>query len=68
MRLHGWVYDLETGGVSYWDDDLKRFVVETSDGKFTKREPSQLAQSLILWPVKQVLCSWSRGEESPISR
>jgi carbonic anhydrase len=28
VRLHGWVYDLETGAVSYWDDDLKRFVAE----------------------------------------
>jgi len=27
-RLQGWVYDIETGRVSYWDDDLKRFVAE----------------------------------------
>ena len=28
VRLHGWVYDIETGRVSYWDDDMKRFVLE----------------------------------------
>jgi carbonic anhydrase len=28
VQLHGWVYDIETGCVSYWDDDLKRFVLE----------------------------------------
>ena len=28
VRLHGWVYILETGRVSYYDSDVGRFVVE----------------------------------------
>ncbi len=28
VQLHGWVYDIETGRVSFWDGDLKRFVLE----------------------------------------
>ncbi len=28
VRLHGWVYNLETGRLSYYDSDVGRFVVE----------------------------------------
>lgn len=29
LALHGWVYDLSTGGISYWDGDADRFVTES---------------------------------------
>jgi carbonic anhydrase len=28
LELHGWVYDLSTGRISYWDAELERFVDE----------------------------------------